>query len=132
MCGIAGFVSAGRRAPLEHAIIAMTAAQRHRGPDGGGTALMAGGPAGVLAALGSRRLAIIDRSDAARQPMANRDSSATIVFNGEIYNFAAIRSELQKAGYGFHSQTDTEVLLHGYAAWGIEGLLGRLRGMFAF
>ena len=131
MCGIAGFVGAGRRAVIERAIQAMTAAQRHRGPDDGGIALATAGSS-RFAALGSRRLAIIDKSPAGRQPMTNGVASALVVFNGEIYNFRALRAELTGAGYAFQSHTDTEVVLHGYDAWGIEGLLQRLRGMFAF
>ena len=131
MCGIGGFVSAGRRPVLERAIHAMTAAQRHRGPDDGGIALVPAG-SGAFAALGSRRLAIIDQSPAGRQPMTNATESAWVVFNGEIYNFRALRTELTGAGYAFQSRTDTEVVLHGYDAWGVEGLLRRLRGMFAF
>jgi asparagine synthase (glutamine-hydrolysing) len=131
MCGIAGFVGAGRRPTIERAIHAMTAAQRHRGPDDGGIALVSSG-SGTFAALGSRRLAIIDKSPAGRQPMTNATASAWLVFNGEIYNFRALRAELTGAGYAFQSRTDTEVVLHGYDAWGIEGLLRRLRGMFAF
>ena len=132
MCGIAGLVAAGRRDDLARAIAAMTAAQIHRGPDGGGTIVLGAGPAERVVALGNRRLAIIDRSPAGRQPMANGDASLWITFNGEIYNFAALRAELAAAGYAFRSRTDTEVILHGYAAWGIEGTLKRLRGMFAF
>jgi asparagine synthase (glutamine-hydrolysing) len=131
MCGIAGFVGIGQRPVIERSIHAMTAAQRHRGPDDGGVAVIGAG-SGMFAALGSRRLAIIDRSAAGRQPLTNARSSAWIVFNGEIYNFAALRTELAGAGYVFQSRTDTEVVLHGYEAWGIEGLLRRLRGMFAF
>src|ERR1700677_2802440 len=131
MCGIAGFAGAGRRPTIEHAIRAMTAAQSHRGPDDGGIALVSAG-SGTFAALGSRRLAIIDPSPAGRQPMTNATASAWVVFNGAIYNFRALRAELTGAGYAFQSRTDTQVVLHGYDAWGIEGLLRRLRGMFAF
>jgi asparagine synthase (glutamine-hydrolysing) len=131
MCGIAGFVGSGRRSVIERSIQAMNAAQRHRGPDDGGMVVIGAG-SGMLAALGSRRLAIVDHSAAGRQPMSNARPSAWIVFNGEIYNFAALRAELAGAGYVFQSRTDTEVVLHGYEAWGIEGLLRRLRGMFAF
>ena len=131
MCGIAGFVGAGRRPVIERTIDAMTSAQRHRGPDHGG-AIVIGAGSGTFVAFGSRRLAIIDHSAAGRQPMTNASATAWIVFNGEIYNFAALRAELTGAGYVFQSRTDTEVVLHGYEAWGTEGLLRRLRGMFAF
>ena len=131
MCGIAGFVGAGSRPAIERAIRAMTTAQRHRGPDDAGVAVLGAG-SGIFTALGSRRLAIIDRSPAGRQPMTNAVAAAWIVFNGEIYNFVELRRQLAGAGYAFQSGTDTEVVLHGYDAWGIEGLLRRLRGMFAF
>jgi asparagine synthase (glutamine-hydrolysing) len=130
MCGIAGFVAEGRRADLERAIEAMAAAEFHRGPDDGGTLVLSAGQSWV--GLGNRRLAIIDLSPAGHQPMANGDASVWVTFNGEIYNFAALRAELVAAGYAFRSRTDTEVILHGYTAWGIEGTLKRLRGMFAF
>src|SRR6185503_19174390 len=81
--------------------------------------------------LGFRRLAIIDLSPTGHQPMANEDSTLWIVFNGEIYNYPVLRKELVLAGHEFRSTSDTEVILHGYEEWG-EGVLGRLRGMFAF
>ncbi len=64
--------------------------------------------------------------------MLSPDSAIGITFNGAIYNFRELRVELEAAGYQFRSHTDTEVLVHGYDAWGLQGLLGRLRGMFAF
>jgi asparagine synthase (glutamine-hydrolysing) len=97
-----------------------------RGPDGAG---VSHGP-GV--ALGHRRLAVIDLSEAGRQPMANEDGTVEIVFNGEIYNFLELRPQLEAAGHRFHSRTDSEVLIHGYEEWGLEGLLRRIRGMYAF
>jgi asparagine synthase (glutamine-hydrolysing) len=97
-----------------------------RGPDGCG---LSSGPG---YALGHRRLAIIDLSDAGKQPMSSADGSIELVFNGEIYNFLDLRPELEQAGCVFRSHTDSEVLLHGYKQWGIEGLLRRIRGMFAF
>jgi len=103
----------------------MSDAQVHRGPDGVG---LFQDPRAVL---GHRRLAIIDLSEAGNQPMSNEDGSVWISYNGEIYNFAELRAQLV-GRHCFRSNTDTEVLLHGYEQWGLEGLLGRLRGMFAF
>ena len=82
-------------------------------------------------ALGHRRLAIIDLSDAGRQPMTNEDGTILVVLNGEIYNFQDLRPELVAAGHRFKSLSDTEVLIHGYEEWGLERLLTRIRGMFA-
>ena len=97
-----------------------------RGPDGCGFA------AGPGFALGHRRLSIIDLSDAGSQPMSNEDGTIQIVFNGEIYNFIELRPELERAGHHFRSRTDTEVLIHGFEEWGLECLLRRIRGMYAF
>lgn len=104
----------------------MLAVQRHRGPDGQGV------HADRHVVLGHCRLAILDLSDAGRQPMSNQAGTVWVTYNGEIYNFRELRAELAQAGYEFRSKTDTEVLIHGYEAWGIEQLLTRLRGMFAF
>lgn len=128
MCGIAGFVSA---APLDPTadrarLQRMVDALEHRGPDGQGLHVEA------AAALGHDRLAIIDLSPLGRQPMENEDGSVRIVFNGEIYNHASLRVALEQAGHRFRSRSDTEALLHGYEEWGLEGLLERLEGMFAF
>jgi asparagine synthase (glutamine-hydrolysing) len=84
------------------------------------------------AALGHRRLSILDLSEAGKQPMISEDGQIGLVFNGCIYNFQEIRKELESYDYHFRSHTDTEVLLHGYRQWGIDGLIPRLRGMFAF
>ncbi len=104
----------------------MTAAQIHRGPDADG--LYEGG----RVILGHRRLSIIDLSVVARQPMSNEDGTVWVTYNGEIYNHKELRSELVSRRHHFRSQSDTEVILHGYEEWGIDGLLERLRGMFAF
>jgi asparagine synthase (glutamine-hydrolysing) len=96
-----------------------------RGPDGEGLEVWDG------AVLGHRRLAIFDLSDAGYQPMKSPDSSIGIVFNGAIYNFRELRVELEAQGYRFKSHTDTEVLVHGYDAWGLDKLLEKARGMFA-
>lgn len=98
----------------------------HRGPDGEGFWI------DDHCALGFRRLKVIDLSPAGDQPMTNETGSLHIVFNGEIYNFCDLRGQLAAKGHVFRSQSDTEVLLHGYEEWGGEGLLGKLRGMFAF
>ena len=122
MCGIVGFV--GARADMQEILQNMTDLIAHRGPDGEGHFI--DGPA----ALGHRRLSIIDL-DGGNQPMFNEDGSLAVVFNGEIYNFQALREELLAAGHTFATRSDTEVLLHGYEQWG-RGLLDRLRGMFTF
>ena len=122
MCGIVGFV--GARADMQEILQGMTDRIAHRGPDGEGHFI--DGPA----ALGHRRLSIIDL-EGGKQPMFNEDGSLAVVFNGEIYNFQALREELLAAGHTFATRSDTEVLLHGYEEWGHE-LLARLRGMFTF
>ena len=113
----------GRQDPA--LLAAMTASLRHRGPDGEGVHI--DGPVG----LGHRRLSVLDLAGGA-QPMASVDGRAVVSFNGEIYNFKALRRELLAAGQPLHTQGDTEVLLAGYQHWGLHGLLARLRGMFAF
>lgn len=124
MCGIAGLLDLGG-APAP-AVVAqrMATAMAHRGPDGEGT--WAEGPL----ALGHRRLAILDLSPAGQQPMLSRDGRYVLAYNGEIYNFRELRAELQARGHVFHSRTDTEVVLEGFAAWG-PGVFERLNGMFA-
>lgn len=127
MCGIAGFCdtlerirAADESAPV---LAAMMNTLRHRGPDGDGTYL------DEHCALGHLRLKIIDLSDLARQPMQTSDRSHVITFNGEIYNYRALRAELQ-ATTTFKSSSDTEVLLHAFKRWG-TGCFPRLNGMFA-
>ena len=125
MCGIAGVFDLRGLRPVAPALIAaMNGAQAHRGPDGEGVYTAPG------VGLGQRRLAIIALSNG-RQPLANEDGTVWVVFNGEIYNFAALRAELMALGHCFATPSDTEVLVHGWEAWG-EDLLPRLRGMFAF
>ena len=123
MCGIAGFI-AGHGAANAAALAPMLARIAHRGPDGQGTFVE--GPA----ALGHCRLAIIDLEGGA-QPLYSEDKNLVVVFNGEIYNYRALTTELTALGHTFATRTDTEVLLHGWEQWGRE-LLPRLRGMFAF
>jgi asparagine synthase (glutamine-hydrolysing) len=125
MCGIAGIVDlAGQSTPRETVIVQMTEAQRHRGPDGAGVVLLPG------LGFGHRRLAVIDLAGGA-QPMADASGNVLITFNGEIYNFADLRGELEALGHRFRTRSDTEVLLEGWRAWG-TGVLHRLNGMFAF
>jgi len=125
MCGIAGVFGADRTAPVDAAVVrAMTAALAHRGPDGDGVRI------GPGYGLGHRRLAIVDLATGS-QPMATPDGALWVTFNGEIYNYLDLRRELEGAGVVFRTTSDTEVLLHGWRAWG-TGLAGRLRGMFAF
>ena len=128
MCGIAGFVeSSDVRTPLsKEAAYAlahdMCAAIRHRGPDDEGILVEPG------MAIGMRRLSIIDVSTG-HQPIHNEDGNVSIVFNGEIYNFQALRRELESAGHRFYTATDTEVIVHAYEQWGTEAI-AKLRGMF--
>jgi len=123
MCGICGLVVRGGAAGRE-AAVAMTEKLAHRGPDGLGLHL--DGPA----ALGHRRLKIIDLSEAAREPMTNEDESLWLVFNGEIYNFRELRRDLESR-HRFKSQGDGEVILHLYEERG-EAAVAALDGMFAF
>jgi asparagine synthase (glutamine-hydrolysing) len=127
MCGIAGIFKPAGTIVLEDlcAVKRMTELQAHRGPDDSGEWH------DEHAALGFTRLAIIDLSLAGRQPMSNEDGAIQVVFNGEIYNYRELRAELKAAGHQFRSQSDTEVLIHGYEQWDAGGLFTRLRGMFA-
>ena len=126
MCGIAGLVGATNPGAARGAVERMVSALERRGPDGSGLESWPG------AVLGHRRLAIFDLSQLGRQPMLSPDSSIGVVFNGAIYNWHELRHDLEGRGYRFKSETDTEVLVHGYAEWGIDRLVERLRGMFAF
>ena len=128
MCGIAAaFAYAGTPGPLSQALGRACASMAARGPDGEG--VWTDDQVGI--GLGHRRLAILDLSEAGAQPMASADQRVTIVFNGEIYNFHALRAELEARGHTFHSGTDTEVLLALYREHG-EGMTAKLRGMYAF
>jgi len=130
MCGIAGYLATGDHAGLDSSLRDMAAALAHRGPDDEGffEAVMRDGSRRV--GLAHRRLSIIDLSTG-HQPMANDDGSVQIVFNGEIYNFPALRDELAARGYVFHTRSDTEAILRAYEEWGPE-CVTRFRGMFAF
>ena len=125
MCGIVGFTAEYLDpASARQTAQAMAALIRHRGPDGEGYY------ADTRAALGHRRLSIIDVNGGG-QPMFNEDGTLVVVFNGEIYNYKPLRAELRRLGHTFATDSDTEVLLHGYEAWG-AALPRHLRGMFAF
>lgn len=123
MCGIAGFVDSITQ-DRKDVVRAMADLIVHRGPDSDGYYV------DEHAALAFRRLSIIDL-DHGHQPIPNEDSTKWITFNGEIYNFPALRAELEAAGHVFRTHADTEVILHGYEEWGQE-VVTRLRGMFAF
>jgi len=125
MCGIAGMLQFNGAPVNRDVVSSMTSILAHRGPDGEGLFF------GKSVGLGHRRLAIIDVTEAGKQPMPNEDETIWITFNGEIYNFQEIREELQVLGYRFRSGTDTEVILQAYEEWGIE-CLQRFNGMFAF
>tara|TARA_A100000171_G_C2135957_1_gene150249 strand:- start:1653 stop:3539 length:1887 start_codon:yes stop_codon:yes gene_type:complete len=125
MCGIAGILYQDGQPAEPRVVRQMTDLIAHRGPDGEGT--YCSGPMG----LGHRRLAIIDLSSAGHQPMQTKDGRFTIVYNGEVYNFNELRSELEAAGWVFRSNTDTEVVLNALAHWGPEAIR-RFNGMFAF
>src|SRR3954469_9356359 len=131
MCGVVGALAfSGSRFEITSAYIErMRDAMAHRGPDGAGAWVAADGRVG----LGHRRLSILDLSDAAAQPMCNHDGSLWLSFNGEIYNHAEIRRELQALGRARWKtdHSDSEVILHAFQQWGIE-CLERFRGMFAF
>ncbi len=128
MCGIAGYFAyrSGAVAPSEATLNAMRDRMALRGPDGAGTWFAAGRRVG----LAHRRLSIIELSDAGAQPMQSADGRHAIVFNGEIYNYAALQAELQAEGIQFRGHSDTEVLLALYARDG-DAMLDRLRGMYA-
>jgi asparagine synthase (glutamine-hydrolysing) len=128
MCGIAGIFAYHHSSPPVEVeeIVKIREAMRSRGPDGAG---LWTSPDQRLA-LAHRRLSIIDLSEAGAQPMGTPDQSLWVVFNGEIYNYRELRQGLENKGYAFHSQSDTEVLLHLYREYG-EAMMERLRGMYA-
>lgn len=128
MCGFAALLRARGAPPVDPELLRrMREALAHRGPDDAGLWVDDAGDVG----LGFRRLSILDLEGGA-QPMATADGRLRVVFNGEIYGFRALRDELVARGFDFRTRADTEVLLHGHRAWGIDGLLARLDGMFAF
>jgi len=131
MCGITGFFDTSAALAgdtMRQIVAAMADTLRHRGPDDEGT--WVDEAAGV--ALGHRRLSIIDLSPAGHQPMVSSDGRYVIVYNGEVYNFPDLKSELEGLGNRFRGESDTEVILAAMAEWGIEKAVERLNGMFAF
>jgi asparagine synthase (glutamine-hydrolysing) len=133
MCGICGFLHV-QGAPVDVALgERMMELLRHRGPDGSGQLAVPGQPSGSSPSLflGHRRLKIIDLSEAARQPLSNEDGTIWIVFNGEIYNFPALRADLERRGHQFRSHSDTETIVHAYEEFG-DACVARLDGQFAF
>ena len=125
MCGIAGKFNFDPANPIDRdRLMAMTSAVAHRGPDADGFYV------GHGIGLGHRRLSIIDLASG-QQPLTNEDRTIWVVFNGEIYNFADVRAELEAFGHTFRSHSDTEVIVHAYEQWG-DRAVDRFRGMFAF
>lgn len=129
MCGIAGILLASSNAdPRRLAVVRqMTQTLYHRGPDGSG--LWADDPAGI--ALGHRRLAIVDLSESGHQPMISHGGDFVVTFNGEIYNFAELRTRLEDRGHRFRGHSDTEVMLTAFESFGVEEALDQFAGMFA-
>jgi asparagine synthase (glutamine-hydrolysing) len=126
MCGIAGIITSKDSAPLtEREILDLRQSLEHRGPDSAGLHL------DPHCALGIRRLSVIDL-ETGDQPIRDEAAGITVVMNGEIYNYKALRESLTSAGHRFRTAGDTEALVAGYKEWGIRGLLERLNGMFAF
>jgi len=126
MCGFVGYIPSVSATQNHQLIIkAMADKIKHRGPDSDGYYV------DDNVALGFRRLSIIDLSENGSQPFYSEDGQIVLVFNGEIYNFLALREELEMLGHKFVSKTDSEVVLRGYEAWG-KKVLTRLRGMFGF
>ncbi len=124
MCGLAGIVSSPHGHPDEQVLLHMRDVQRHRGPDEAGLYL------GDGVGLGHRRLSIIDLAHG-QQPMVDDSAGLALIYNGELYNFQALKRELETLGIVFTSDSDTEVLLRAWQQWG-EACLPRLVGMFAF
>ena len=128
MCGIAGLLGGGSREQLTWAAVAMRDAIAHRGPDGSGVWVDAA--AGI--ALAHRRLSILDLSEVATQPMTSRSERFVLSYNGEVYNFRALREELTERGASFRGTGDTEVILAAFEEWGTRRAVERFVGMFAF
>jgi asparagine synthase (glutamine-hydrolysing) len=124
MCGITGYLNLNQASASPVILQKMTDAIKHRGPDGEGHWIEEN------VAIGHRRLSIIDLSPAGHQPMISSDHRYILSYNGEIYNYRELRTELEAAGYWFRSKTDSEVVLHAYSEWGIDALL-KFNGMFA-
>jgi asparagine synthase (glutamine-hydrolysing) len=130
MCGVVGIFAYGQKGAVSSSVLRrMRDTMVHRGPDGGNDWISADGDVG----LSHRRLSIVDLSTLANQPMSNEDGRVWLTYNGEVYNHAGLRPELIAAGHQFRTDhSDTEVLVHGFEQWGIDGLLQRISGDFAF
>jgi asparagine synthase (glutamine-hydrolysing) len=126
MCGINGFLDFNKQATRED-LSAMNKVLMHRGPDGKGSKIFEKGK--FTLGLGHRRLSVIDLSNAGEQPMLFEEFA--ISYNGELYNYTEIKSELTILGHSFQGDSDTEVILHAFKEWGVE-CLNRFIGMFAF
>ena len=124
MCGIAGMIHLDGKPISSSSLKAMTDAISHRGPDGEGQWI------DDAVGIGHRRLAIVDLSEMGKQPMTSKTGRFVMSYNGEIYNFKELRSELLRLGYEFNSQTDSEVFLQAFEEWGISAF-DRINGMFA-
>ena len=127
MCGICGFAYASTPSDAEKRVRAMAAVMVHRGPDDDG--FLFNDPRAPGIALGIQRLSIIDLAGG-HQPVWNEKRDVAVVFNGELYNYRELRDRLKLSGHTFSTQSDTEILVHGWEEWG-EDLLNELRGMFA-
>ncbi|HXQ39135.1 MAG TPA: hypothetical protein VN843_34365, partial [Anaerolineales bacterium] len=130
MCGITGFWNTEKsltKDELTSIVTCMRDVMRHRGPDDSGE--WVNEESGI--AFGFRRLAILDLSPTGHQPMLSADERYVMIFNGEVYNYAELRSELDSAGCEFRGTSDTEVMLAGILNWGLEKAVSRFNGMFA-
>ena len=128
MCGICGLLKLPGQKPISRDILQqMSDLISHRGPDDAGTYVSPNADIG----LANRRLSIIDPSESGRQPFTNEDGNIWVVYNGETYNYAEMRSYLQDRGHSFHSNTDTEIIAHLYEEHGVD-CVRYMRGMFAF
>src|SRR2546430_2462130 len=127
MCGICGFVGSDD----ERLVVAMTGLLAHRGPDGEAIRTFPAADGRPPAALGHRRLSIIDPTPRGAQPMSWADGRYWITYNGELYNFPKLRADLEREGFKFRSDCDTEVVLALYARDG-AAMLGKMNGIFAF
>ena len=125
MCGIAGILTLNGKEADEGTCRRMTQVLAHRGPDGEG--VYASGPI----ALGHRRLSILDLSETGSQPMSSDDGRVVLSYNGEVYNFRALRAELEREGYHFRGRSDTEVVVNALHKWGVDAI-EKFNGMFAF
>jgi len=129
VCGIAGILRQDGASPEDLSRLkAMTQRLAHRGPDDSGHISIDGKPSIVL---GHRRLAVVDLSDAAHQPFADESGQLVLVYNGEVFNYVELREELRALGFSFRSESDTEVVLRAYQAWG-RACVKRFNGMWAF